>query len=162
MPDVTARTPAATRDRVGLLVVLTPLTDANIEDRAPPREVSGMEVVILSVDHLPDERYLAGDPGLISGTGLGEVVDQLLPIVQIAEQVLRPLELANRRGAVATRVVRNLHRVAQLLDGNARRMCAIGKVHTGAVLDSLCCRACALSQRVAQVAAPGAPRADTS
>ncbi len=50
-----------------------------------------MEVVILSVDRLLDERYLAGDPGLIGGTGLGEVVDQLLPIVQIAEQVLRLL-----------------------------------------------------------------------
>ena len=55
---------------------------ADLQDRAATREVSGVEIVALRLDHLFDERYLASDFGpFVLGSVSSEIVDELLPIV---------------------------------------------------------------------------------
>ena len=134
---------------------------ADGEDRASSREISRVKFVALRVDHLLQQRYVSRALGLIRRAGRDEIVDELLSIVQLTQHVLRLLELANGGAAIGAGLVRNLHRVAELLYRNACLVRAIGKVDARSVIDRR--RGCgrALVQGVAEIAAPRASRADT-
>jgi len=56
-----------------------------------------VQIAVLCLDHLFQQRHLARGFGLVGRTRFDEIVDQLLTIVEIAEEVLRLFQLANRR-----------------------------------------------------------------
>ena len=161
MPDEMASAPAATSDRAWRPPKVAALHAADLENRAPTGKISRVQIAVLGLDHLFQQRHLARGVGLVRRTRFDEIVDQLLAIVEIAEEVLRLFQLAYRRVPIAaSHFVGNLHRITHLLDGDTRAMHAIREVHARRMVDRLGRGGSALAKGVTQVALPGRAGAD--
>ena len=61
----------------------------------PTRQITGMQIVNVGFDHLRGEGQLFGSGTVARRYGIGKLVDELLAIVQVAENILSLFQVGN-------------------------------------------------------------------
>jgi hypothetical protein len=105
---------------------------ARLEDFGTAGEDARMEVLDFGFSDLHDEGDLARVNSVPTGGTVAQFIDERLTIVQIPEQILRLLQRAHQRLVDQQAGLRaDLSGVSELLDGDARPVCPVWKIHAG-------------------------------
>jgi len=126
-------------------------TVADFQQLRPAPQKPCVQVAAFRFDELLDEPDVIGIDRHARLRFLRKIINQNLAIVQIAQRVLRLLEVPQRLVHCRTGAgcARDFEHVSQFFDGDPRGVDAIRKVHAGRVMHRFACRGRAFADRSA-------------
>jgi hypothetical protein len=126
-------------------------TVADFEQLRPAPQKPRVQVAAFRFDDLHDERDVIGIDLHARFRVLREIVNQNLAIMEIAEHVLRLLEVLQRlvHRRTGAGCARDFAHVPEFLDSDSRGVDAIRKIDAGRVVHRFACRGRTLAHRAA-------------